>query len=201
MPIVLPNIDDELYPIGGFESPESFFEFFICDENSTLLDEPLYNSTERKIWIENSPKLENLPLTEQYIKDETRVALSDVAQELATIDFVLPLEQVFFHQGELPSSVSLAIGQEFHLLEVFSGTLDPYIANVHECSDVHWCIRVKGQNIHCYPVSNDDEYEVIILGSPKARITNIVKRERNENYIQGYPQKGYVKTLVFLELY
>ncbi|OOF70582.1 hypothetical protein BKG91_03785 [Rodentibacter caecimuris] len=203
--IELPNIDEEIYPIGGFNKPEDFFQFFIFEKNSALLDEPLWNSAKRKEWVNNSPDLQQFPFTTQYIKEEKSVELSDVAQELSTVNFILPVEQVLFHQGDLPPSIPLnkeAIGKEFKLLEIFSTTLDPYIANVHEDSDVHWCIRIKGDNIRCYPIPEQDcnEYEVIILGSPKARIVDIVQKERNPYYV-GVEYRGCFKTLVFLELY
>lgn len=205
MRIVLPNIDEEIYPIGGFDKPEDFFNFFIFQKNSALLDEPLWNSIKRKEWVSSAPNLALFPLTTQYIEDETSADLSAVAQELSKINLILPKEQVLFHQGDLPPKIPLdkcAIGKEFYLKNVFSATLDPYIANVHEDSNVHWCIRIKGDNIRCYPIPEQDcnEYEVIILGEPKAKIIDIIQKERNPFYT-GIEQKGWVKTLVCLELY
>lgn len=204
--IELPNIDEEIYPIEGFNKPEDFFQFVIFEGNSALLDKPLWNSTKRKEWVNNSPDLQQFPFTTQYIKDEKSVDLSAVAQELSEINLILPKEQVLFHQGNIPLEIPLdkyAIGKEFYLKDIFSTTLDPFIANIHEpeSRDVHWCIRIKGHNIRCYPVPEESEYEVIILGSPKAKIVNIVQGERNPLYSKWYEQKQWMKTLVFLELY
>ncbi|MEH8064073.1 hypothetical protein P9074_08435, partial [Gallibacterium anatis] len=62
--MILPNITEELFPIDRFESPEEYFEFFIFEKNTDLLDTPLYDSLARKDWIKATKKLEELPITE-----------------------------------------------------------------------------------------------------------------------------------------
>ncbi|MEH8027337.1 hypothetical protein [Gallibacterium anatis] len=208
--MILPNITEELFPIDRFESPEEYFEFFIFEKNTDLLDTPLYDSLARKDWIKATKKLEELPITEKYIEDEKSVALSKVANELKNIDLFLPVNQVLFHQGDFPKEyfptplTKADIGKEFSLLEVFSATLDPYIANIHEGSDIHWCISIKGENIRCYPVPCEvqNEYEIIILGSPKVKVKNVVTKERSHFYDEnGIELKGWIKTIVFVDLY
>ena len=105
---------------------------FIFRKNIADLDKPLFNSSNRKLWLEDYPTLDCFPKTLSYIDDPNSFPLSEVAKELANVELYLPKNEILFHSGNLPNKVSLAIGQEFQLKEIFSATLDPYIANVHD---------------------------------------------------------------------
>ncbi|WP_440163120.1 hypothetical protein [Actinobacillus pleuropneumoniae] len=173
----LPEIFSRIFPLGKFNNIEEYFEHFIFQSNSSCLDKLLYKSQERRKWIGFYPNLKNFPCTEKYIQDEKAVNLSLVASELSGTNLFLPKDQVLFHQGNLPANLN--VGSIFNLTSIFSTTLDPYIANCHEDNNTHWCIRVKNENVKCFPIPDKyGEYEVLILGSPRATIVDIKKQKR-----------------------
>lgn len=140
----LPNIYQHLFPLSNFQTIKEYFEYFIFRKNIADLDKPLFNSSNRKLWLEDYPTLDCFPKTLSYIDDPNSFPLSEVAKELANVELYLPKNEILFHSGNLPNKVSLAIGQEFQLKEIFSATLDPYIANVHDSDDdIYWYIQIK----------------------------------------------------------
>jgi len=126
-----------------------------------------------------------------------------VAKELANVELYLPKNEILFHSGSLPNKVSLAIGQEFQLKEIFSATLDPYIANVHDSNDdTYWYIQIKNESIRCLPIPDEyGEYEVIILDSPTAKIVDIKTAQRDAMWLGDIYYKPEYKTIVYVNLY
>ena len=177
----LPNIYQHLFPLNNFQTIKEYFEYFIFIKNIANLDNPLSNSSNRKLWLEDYPTLDCFPKTLSYIDDPNSFPLSEVAKELANVELCLPKNEILFHSGSLPNKVSLAIGQEFQLKEIFSATLDPYIANVHDSNDdTYWYIQIKNESIRCLPIPDEyGEYEVIILDSPTAKIVDIKTAQRD----------------------
>lgn len=116
----LPNIYKHLFPLGNFQTIKEYFEYFIFKKNIDDLDNPLFNSSNRKLWLEDHPTLDCFPKTLSYIDDPNSFPLSEVAKELANVELYLPKNEILFHSGSLPNKVSLAIGQEFKLLEISS---------------------------------------------------------------------------------
>ncbi|MDO5053685.1 MAG: hypothetical protein Q4D86_00040 [Pasteurella oralis] len=200
----LPNIYERLFPIRKFATIKEYFEHYVFEENLDDLDEVLYDSNERKQWVNEYPNLGSFSNTLDYIKDENSVPLLSVATELSDVELCLPMNEVLFHSGNLPNGVSLFIGTEFKLKEIFSATLDPYIAIVHDGEDdVYWYIQTKSENIRCLPVPDEfGEYEVIILGSPTAKIVDIISKRKNPMWLKNMSYKDPTdKTIVYIELY
>lgn len=198
----LPNIYQYLFPLGRFQTIREYFEYFIFTKNIADLDAPLFNSTNRKLWLEDYPTLDCFPKTLSYIDEQNSVLLSEVAKELADVELFLPKNEILFHSGSLPTEVSLDIGQEFQLKEIFSATLDPYIANIHDSDDdIYWYIQIKNDNIRCLPIPDEyGEYEVIILDSPIAKIVDIKTAQRDKMWQEGI---CYIetKTIIYVDLY
>lgn len=198
----LPNIYQYLFPLGRFQTIREYFEYFIFTKNIADLDAPLFNSTNRKLWLEDYPTLDCFPKTLSYIDEQNSVLLSEVAKELADVELYLPKNEILFHSGSLPTEVSLDIGQEFQLKEIFSATLDPYIANIHDSDDdIYWYIQIKNDNIRCLPIPDEyGEYEVIILDSPIAKIVDIKTAQRDKMWQEGI---CYIetKTIIYVDLY
>ena len=198
----LPNIYQYLFPLGRFQTLREYFEYFIFTKNIADLDAPLFNSTNRKLWLEDYPTLDCFPKTLSYIDEQNSVLLSEVAKELADVELYLPKNEILFHSGSLPTEVSLDIGQEFQLKEIFSATLDPYIANIHDSDDdIYWYIQIKNDNIRCLPIPDEyGEYEVIILDSPIAKIVDIKTAQRDKMWQEGI---CYIetKTIIYVDLY
>ncbi|HHE9504667.1 TPA: hypothetical protein ACPSEP_000320 [Haemophilus influenzae] len=199
----LPNIYKHLFPLGNFQTIKEYFEYFIFTKNIDDLDNPLFNSSNRKLWLEDHPTLDCFPKTLSYIDDPNSFPLSEVAKELANVKLYLPKNEILFHSGSLPNKVSLAIGQEFKLLEIFSATLDPYIANVHDSGDdIYWYIQIKSENIRCLPISDEyGEYEVIILDSPIAKIVDIKTAQRDKMRLGDMASDPTTKTIIYVNLY
>ena len=198
----LPNIYQYLFPLGRFQTIREYFEYFIFTKNIADLDAPLFNSTNRKLWLEDYPTFDCFPKTLIYIDEQNSVLLSEVAKELADVELYLPKNEILFHSGSLPTEVSLDIGQEFQLKEIFSATLDPYIANIHDSDDdIYWYIQIKNDNIRCLPIPDEyGEYEVIILDSPIAKIVDIKTAQRDKMWQEGI---CYIetKTIIYVDLY
>ncbi|HHF5223289.1 TPA: hypothetical protein ACPPAE_000320 [Haemophilus influenzae] len=196
----LPNIYKHLFPLGNFQTIKEYFEYFIFTKNIDDLDNPLFNSSNRKLWLEDHPTLDCFPKTLSYIDDPNSFPLSEVAKELANVKLYLPKNEILFHSGSLPNKVSLAIGQEFKLLEIFSATLDPYIANVHDSGDdIYWYIQIKSENIRCLPISDEyGEYEVIILDSPIAKIVDIKTAQRDKMRLGDMASDPTTKTIIYV---
>lgn len=199
----LPNIYQYLFPLGRFQTIREYFEYFIFTKNIADLDAPLFNSTNRKLWLEDYPTLDCFPKTLSYIDEQNSVLLSEVAKELADVELYLPKNEILFHSGSLPTEVSLDIGQEFQLKEIFSATLDPYIANIHDSDDdIYWYIQIKNDNIRCLPIPDEyGEYEVIILDSPIAKIVDIKTAQRDAMWLGDIYCKPENKTIVYVNLY
>ena len=199
----LPNIYKHLFPLGNFQTIKEYFEYFIFTKNIDDLDNPLFNSSNRKLWLEDHPTLDCFPKTLNYIDDPNSFPLSEVAKELANVKLYLPKNEILFHSGSLPNKVSLAIGHEFKLLEIFSATLDPYIANVHDSGDdIYWYIQIKSENIRCLPISDEyGEYEVIILDSPIAKIVDIKTAQRDKMWLGDMASDPTTKTIIYVNLY
>ena len=85
------------------------------EKNIDDLDNPLFNSSNRKLWLEDYPTLDCFPKTLSYIDDPNSFPLSEVSKELANVELYLPKNEILFHSGNLPNNVSLAIGQEFQI--------------------------------------------------------------------------------------
>lgn len=126
-----------------------------------------------------------------------------MAKELANVELYLPKNEILFHSGNLPNKVSLAIGQEFQLKEIFSATLDPYIANAHDSDDdIYWYIQIKNENIRCLPIPDEyGEYEVIILDSPIAKIVDIKAAQRDKMWLGDMASDPTTKTIIYVDLY
>lgn len=199
----LPNIYQHLFPLNNFQTIKEYFEYFIFIKNIANLDNPLSNSSNRKLWLEDHPTLDCFPKTLSYIDDPNSFPLSEVAKELANVELYLPKNEILFHSGSLPNKVSLAIGQEFQLKEIFSATLDPYIANVHDSNDdTYWYIQIKNESIRCLPIPDEyGEYEVIILDSPIAKIVDIKTAQRDAMWQEGVHYKPETKTIISVDLY
>ncbi len=199
----LPNIYQHLFPLNNFQTIKEYFEYFIFRKNIANLDNPLSNSSNRKLWLEDYPTLDCFPKTLSYIDDPNSFPLSEVAKELANVELYLPKNEILFHSGNLPNKVSLAIGQEFQLKEIFSATLDPYIANVHDSNDdTYWYIQIKNESIRCLPIPDEyGEYEVIILDSPIAKIVDIKTAQRDAMWQEGVHYKPETKTIISVDLY
>ncbi len=199
----LPNIYQYLFPLGRFQTIREYFEYFIFTKNIADLDAPLFNSTNRKLWLEHYPTLDCFPKTLSYINEQNSVLLSEVVKELANVELYLPKNEILFHSGSLPTEVSLDIGQEFQLKEIFSATLDPYIANIHDSDDdIYWYIQIKNDNIRCLPIPDEyGEYEVIILDSPIAKIVDIKTAQRDAMWLGDIYYKPENKTIVYVNLY
>lgn len=194
--IILPRIYDKIFPLNNeFYTIKDYFEYIIFRGNISNLDEPLHQSIERNIWLGHYPDISCFPKTLQYIKYEKSISLNEVADELESVSLYIPTGKILFHSGGLPKYVSLKVGEEFELINVFSATLDPYIANVHDSDDnTYWFMEVKSNNIRCLPIPEQDagnEYEVIILGSPKVKIIGISVQSNYQNE---------EKTIVYVEL-
>lgn len=200
---ILPNVHENLFPLGNFKNIKDYFEYFIFEKNVMDLDEFLHQSTERNEWLKFYPTLDEFPITRSYIKNENSVTLSDVSKELCGVNLFLPKDGILFHSGKLPNGIILAIGQEFYLKEIFSTSLDPYIANVHDGNDdTFWFIRIKNDGIRCFPVPDEfGEYEVIILNSPKAKIVDIKQKQRNQNWNGSQLYNNDMKTIIYIDLY
>lgn len=199
---ILPIIYDNLFPLNNFPTIKEYFEYFMFDKNIADLDTPLYESVKRKQWIEDYPNLECFPETLNYIKDEKLANLNKVHQELSNIKLYLPVNQILFHSGNLPNGVPLKIGEKFQLKEIFSTTIDPYIANVHDSEDdVYWYIQVK-DNIRCLPIPDEyGEYEVIILDSPIAEIVDIKVDTVSATWSDMNYSQSITKTIVYIDIY
>lgn len=199
----LPNIYQYLFPLGRFQTIREYFEYFIFTKNIADLDAPLFNSTNRKLWLEHYPTLDCFPKTLSYINEQNSVLLSEVVKELANVELYLPKNEILFHSGSLPTEVSLDIGQEFQLKEIFSATLDPYIANIHDSDDdIYWYIQIKNDNIRCLPIPDEyGEYEVIILDSPIAKIVDIKTAQRDAMWLGDIYYKPENKTIAYVNLY
>ncbi len=200
---ILPNVHNNLFPLGNFKNIKEYFEYFIFEKNIMDLDTPLYQSEERNEWLKFYPTLDVFPVTCSYIGDENSVSLSDVSKELSGVNLFLPKDEVLFHSGKLPNGIILAVGQEFYLKEIFSTSLDPYIANVHDGNDdTFWFIRIRDDGIRCFPVPDEfGEYEVIILDSPKAKIVDIKQKQRNSNWNGNQLYDNEMKTIIYIDLY
>ena len=199
----LPNIYQHLFPLNNFQTIKEYFEYFIFRKNIDDLDNPLFNSSNRKLWLEDYPTLDCFPKTLSYIDDPNSFPLSEVSKELANVELYLPKNEILFHSGNLPNNVSLAIGQEFQLHTIFSATLDPYIANVHDSNDdIYWYIQIKNEGIRCLPIPDEyGEYEVIILDSPIAKIVDIKTAHRDAMWLGDIHYKPENKTIVYVNLY
>ncbi|QLB19420.1 hypothetical protein [Mannheimia granulomatis] len=201
---ILPNVYDKLFPLGDFDNIKDYFEYFIFEKNTSFIDDKLYNSVERKKWLKHYPSIEQYPNLISYIQDENSVSLSLISEELSETKLYLPLGETIFHSGSLPNGIDLSIGESFSLKEVFSSTLDPYIANVHDGDDdIYWLITIKDDSIRCFPVPDEyGEMEIIILDSPRAEIIGIEKRKRARNW-NGYDSiyDNEEKTIIYIDLY
>ncbi|QGM80772.1 hypothetical protein [Otariodibacter oris] len=204
---ILPLVYDNIFPLNEqFKTVKDYFEYFIFCANTYVLDQPLRESKERKEWLKHYPDISNFPKTLKYIENENSVSLSEVENELSSISLYLSKGEILFHSGQIPEGINLQIGEEFQLKNIFSATLDPYIANAHDSNDdTYWYITINSDNIRCFPVPDreDDstEYEVIILDSPKVKITNIKKGIRNSKWDKSPPTEyqDIEKTIVYVE--
>ncbi len=200
---ILPNVHKNLFPLGNFKNIKDYFEYFIFEKNIMDLDTLLHQSAERNEWLKFYPTLDGFPITCSYIEDENSVSLSDVSKELSEINLFLPKDEILFHSGKLPNGIVLTEGQEFYLKEIFSTSLDPYIANVHDGNDdTFWFIQIKDDGIRCFPVPDEfNEYEIIILDSPKAQIVDIKQKKRNPNWNGNQLYNNEMKTIIYIDLY
>lgn len=202
--IILPSIYDKLFPLKNFNNIKDYFRYFIFKENVAILDDILFNSKERKEWLSHYPYIDKYPNLLSYIQDENSVPSSLISEELSETKLYLPFGEILFHSGSLPNGINLSKGESFSLKEVFSSTLDPYIANVHDSDDdIYWLITIKDNGIRCFPVPDEyGEMEVIILDSPRVEITGIEKRKRSRNW-NGYESTYNLeeKTIIYIDLY
>lgn len=201
--IILPNIYKKLFPLNGFQNIKDYFRFFIFKENNTILDEKIYSSTERKEWLRHYPNLEQYPNLLSYIDDENSIPLTSIVEELAETPLFLPKGETLFHSGKLPNDIKAEKGETFTLKEIFSATLDPYIANVHDGDDdVYWFIEIQNEGIRCFPIPDEfGEMEIIILDSPRVEIIGVEKRKRERNWNGYYSPYDEEKTIIYINLY
>ncbi|MBO4576207.1 MAG: hypothetical protein J5680_03755, partial [Neisseriaceae bacterium] len=130
-------------------------------------------------WRKLSPKLSenSYCYTYRYVKDEKNKDTDKIKDELKDIEFFLDKNQTIFHGGIFPSD-SPKIGDEITTMEIFSTTIDPFIASHHAIQEKKaylWIIKLN-QKTKCLPVNTENmgtENEIIIIDSLKLKITNI----------------------------
>lgn len=169
---LLNNTDNLIFPFQSNTALYQSYEDFILKTfgglNSDDLNKKIYEQFSQ--WKAFSPQLsESLhPYTYRYVKDENNKDTSKIKNELQSTQIFLDKNQTLFHGGIFPKN-NPKIGDTITTMEIFSTSIDPFIASHHAIQEKQaflWVIKLN-KITKCLPVNIEtmEESEVINVSS------------------------------------